>query len=205
MLMSKKIYVGIYAASFGLCSLTLIAPGETFVFGSVQKINTSIDAANAAAARIGFYAVLQFVVVHAVFNFLLLARMWSVIQDGQTSVTVGKAIGFMFIPLFNVYWVFRVWSDFPVEYNNYVDRYALPVPHLSGKVFVAYPILLLAGILSAPLVALPFLFVAVSAKTCAAVDVLNEAVEERKRELMQSPTRNQAVPNRRYEQYAARS
>lgn len=186
-MMSKKKYIGIYAASFGLCSLTIIALGAWFVFGGAREND---GAATAHAARIGIYAVLQFVLIHAIFNFLLLARMWNAIQDGQTSITVGRAIGLTFVPVFNVYWIFRAWGGFPVEYNNYVDRYALPVPHLPNKIFIAYPILLLAGILSVPLVALPFVFVAVSAKTCAAVSALDEAVRERRNQLAANRTRD---------------
>ncbi len=115
MMMSKKTYIGIYAASFGLCLLTIIALSAMFVFGSIQKSNDAVDTAIAYAARIWIYALLQFLIVHAVFNFLLLARMWDAIQDGQTTIAVGKAIGFLFVPLFNIYWFFRVWKSFPTE------------------------------------------------------------------------------------------
>jgi len=200
--MTKKNYIGIYAASFGLCFLAIIVFGATFVFGSIQK---SDDAAILYAGRFGIYALLQFVFVHAVFNFLMLARMWCVIQDGQTTITVGRAIGFLFIPLFNIYWVFRVWRSFPTEYNNYIDRYSLPVPPLSDRVFVVYPILLLlAGILYLPLFALPFVFVAVISKTYDAVNALDGAVQERRNQLMQTPIQNQMPPSRIHEQSTAR-
>jgi hypothetical protein len=204
MLMSKKMYVGIYAASFGLCLLTIIALGAMFVFGSIQKSNYAVDMAIAFAARIGIYALLQFVIAHTVCSFLLLARMWGAIQDGQTTITVGKAVGFLFIPLFNFYWIFRVWRSYPTEYNNYIDRYALPVPHLAGKVFAAYPILLLAGILFVPLLALPFVFIAVISKTYDAVNVLGEAVQERRNQLVQSPIHYQMPPRRIQEQSVVR-
>jgi len=181
MLMPKKMYIGIYAASFGLCLLMIIALGAMFTFGLVQKSNYTVDMAIAYTVRFGIYAYLQFVIVHAVYNFLLLARMWSAIQDGQTAITVGKAIGFHFIPLFNIYWIFRAWGSYPTEYNNYIDRYALPVEPLSDRVFVAYPVLLvLAGILYVPLLALPIVFVAVIANVCDAVNRLCEAVRERR-------------------------
>ncbi len=204
MMMSKKTYIGIYAASFGLFLLTIIALSAMFGFDSIQKSNDAVDTAIAYAARIWIYALLQFLIVHAVFNFLLLAQMWDAIQDGQTTISVGKAIGFLFVPLFNIYWFFRVWKSFPTEYNNYVDRYALPVPHLAGKVFFAYPILLLAGILFVPLLALPPFFVAVISNACNAVNALDEAVRERRNQLMQSPIQNQMPPRRRQEQSMAR-
>ncbi len=186
MLMSKKLYIGIYAASFGFGLLTVIALGAGLIFGAIQK---SDDAAIASVVRIGIYASLQFAVVHAVYNCLLLNRMWRAIQDGQTTITVGKAIGFLFIPLFNVYWIFRAWGSFPTEYNRYVDRYGLPVEPLAGRAFIAYPILiLLAGILYVPLLALPFVFVVVASNACDAVNRLNEAVRERRNQLSANRT-----------------
>jgi hypothetical protein len=181
MLISKKMYIGIYAASFGFVLLTWIVLGAGFVFGSIQ---TSDETAIAFVRRIGIYASLQFAIVHSVYNCLLLHRMWCAIQDGQTSVTARMAIGFLFIPLFNIYWIFRAWASFPTEYNNYIDRYALPVEPLAGKWFVAYPILiLLAAILYVPLLAVPFVFIVVATNACAAVSRLDEAVRTRRGEL----------------------
>ena len=190
--MSKKKYLGIYAASFALCLLTTIALGAGVVFGWIQA---SDEAAIYSAVRIGIYAALQFVIVHAVYNCLLLRRMWCAIQDGQTLVTARQAIGFLFIPIFNIFWIFRAWASFPTEYNNYIDRYALPVEPLAGKWFVAYPVLiLLAAILYVPLFALPFGFVVVASNACDAVSRLDEAVRERRNELSARRTASE-MPN----------
>lgn len=190
--MSKKLYIGVYATSFGLCFLTIIGLGGWLVFGLMLKNDAAINSAIASAAGIGVYAYLQFALVHAVYNFLLLARMWNAIQDGQTTITVRRAIGFLFVPFFNIYWIFRAWGSFPTEYNLYVDRYGLPVPPLAGRVFVAYPVvLLLAGILYVPLLALPFVFIVVISNACCAVNVLDEAVRERRNQLLANQTPNQ--------------
>jgi hypothetical protein len=69
MSMSKKMYVGVYAASFGSCLLTAIALGAGFVYGAIQ---TSDETAIAFVRRIGIYASLQFAIVHSVYNRLLL-------------------------------------------------------------------------------------------------------------------------------------
>lgn len=182
-------YIGIYAASFGLCLLTTIALGASFAFGSIQR---SDEAAIYSAVRIEIYVALQFAVVHAVYNCLLLYRMWRAIQDGQTSVTARRAIGFLFVPLFNVYWIFKAWASFPTEYNNYIDRYALPVEPLAGKWFVWYPVLIiLAAILYVPLLAVPFVFIIVASNACDAVSRLDEAVRTRRDELSANRTPSQ--------------
>lgn len=38
---------------------------------------------------------------------VLLYKAWASIQDGQTPVSPGKAAGFLFIPFYNLCWVFR--------------------------------------------------------------------------------------------------
>src|SRR5215472_4189380 len=41
---------------------------------------------------------------------VLIYQMWQSIQDGHARTTPGKAVGFLFIPFFNLYWMFQaVW------------------------------------------------------------------------------------------------
>jgi hypothetical protein len=44
-----------------------------------------------------------------VFNCLILHRGWKAVQDGKAQTTPGKAVGFLFIPFFNLYWGFVAW------------------------------------------------------------------------------------------------
>lgn len=108
----KKLSVGIYAASLGLFLLVLLIVIGIFVLG-VSSNNSGINMAIGVGLNFGILAYLQFMAVHTIFNFLILSRMWGAIQDGQTQITVGKAIGFLFIPFFNIYWIFRAWGSFP--------------------------------------------------------------------------------------------
>ena len=45
--------------------------------------------------------------------------MWAAIQDGYARTTPGKAIGFMFIPFFNIYWMFQAIWGYSKDYNNF--------------------------------------------------------------------------------------
>jgi hypothetical protein len=54
---------------------------------------------------------------------VLLGRCWSTIQDGMTEISVGKAIGFLFIPFFNFYWVFQAFHGLSREMNRFVDQH----------------------------------------------------------------------------------
>src|SRR5262245_50153350 len=59
-------------------------------------------------------------------------RMWSAIRDGSTTITPGRAVGFLFIPFYNLYWLFRVIPGFAGEYNAYVTRRGLTARPMSA-------------------------------------------------------------------------
>ena len=67
--------------------------------------------------------------------------MWESIQDGHARTSAGKAIGFLFIPFFNLYWIFQVLWGFSKDYNAYVERHALDAKKLSEGLFLACTIL----------------------------------------------------------------
>jgi hypothetical protein len=63
--------------------------------------------------------------------FVLLYRAWAVIQDGRTYPTPGRAVGFLFIPFFNVYWAFVAIWGLSRALNRFVRRYDLEAPSAS--------------------------------------------------------------------------
>jgi hypothetical protein len=79
-----------------------------------------------------------------IISFVLIYRAWTVIQDGNTRTTAGKAAGFLFIPFFNLYWMFIAIWGFAQEYNKYLARHNLTVATLNEKLYLAYPIAILA-------------------------------------------------------------
>lgn len=90
-----------------------------------------------------------------VMEFVLLYKAWKVIQDGSARTAPDKAVGFMFIPFFNLYWIFQAYWGFAKDYNAYVQRHhdvsagGISIPELSVNLFLAYCILsLVAGFLS---------------------------------------------------------
>ncbi|MER3431669.1 MAG: hypothetical protein C4325_13720 [Blastocatellia bacterium] len=170
--MNKKLYLGIYLASFLLAAAALFAAllsGLTFAEKHPVMVPVRI------VTGIG---VVQFLLVAVVYPLVLLAKMWGAIQDGSARTTPGKAVGFLFIPFFNLYWVFNVWAGFPTDYNDYVTRRGLPVEPLSRNLYLAYPILLvlsplpIIGILSA--VASILFLPVLAANVCDTVNRLSE-------------------------------
>jgi len=175
--LSKKLHLGIYLTSlvgcliFGLVA-TLVAGLQNFVWyqdapGLVIEL----------IVLVGILAVVQFFFVNMVYNLLMLWKMWSSIQDGRARTTPGKAIGFLLIPFFNIYWIFQVWGGFPTDYNNFSERQRLSLPRLAGGVYKAYPVLTLLtlipllGILPATINM--FMLIGIIAKTCDAINALS--------------------------------
>jgi hypothetical protein len=89
----------------------------------------------------GFCAVIYSTVIMAV----LVYKMWKAIQDGHARTTPGKAVGFLFIPFFNLYWIFQAFWGFSVDYNAYIERHSIAVNRLPVNLFLTYAILSVAS------------------------------------------------------------
>jgi hypothetical protein len=68
----------------------------------------------------------------------LLHRAWSAIQDGQARTTPGKAVGFLFIPLYSIWWIFQAFHGFAQDFNAFRDRHRLPCEPLNESHFTAF-------------------------------------------------------------------
>jgi len=99
--------------------------------------------------------------------YTMIYKMWAAIQDGYARTTPGKAVGFMFIPLFNLYWFFQVFYGWAKDYNSYVARHSLNAPRVSEGTFLAYVI---SSYFCFP-VSIVMLFIVIS-KVCNAVNAL---------------------------------
>lgn len=73
---------------------------------------------------LGFIGLAWFVafVVMVVFACILLYRYWAVIAQHGARTTPGKAVGFLFIPLFNLYWMFVAYHGLAKDIDAYLDR-----------------------------------------------------------------------------------
>ncbi|MEM7660012.1 MAG: serine/threonine-protein kinase [Bacteroidota bacterium] len=65
----------------------------------------------------------MFLLLAGIHALRLLHKGWQSVQDRGAYTTPGKAIGFLFIPLFNLYWIFVTFRQLAVEMNQYArDR-----------------------------------------------------------------------------------
>jgi len=63
------------------------------------------------------------ITTYSVLQFVLLYRFWQIDQDGFASTTPGKAVGYLFIPIFNIYWLFRAYCGLANDQNRYIARH----------------------------------------------------------------------------------
>ena len=57
----------------------------------------------------------------AIYLLILLHRSWAAIQGPWAKTTPGKAVGFLFIPIFNFYWIFQAVRGLAVGSRAYLE------------------------------------------------------------------------------------
>jgi hypothetical protein len=53
----------------------------------------------------------------------------------------GKAVGFLLVPLLNIYWAVYMFVGFARDYNDYTQRHSIRTERLSESLFLQYAIL----------------------------------------------------------------
>jgi len=76
---------------------------------------------------------------------LFLYKAWDLIQDGNVRTSPGKAVGFMFIPFFNLYWQFVAWMGLCEDLNKYSQERGITAQPTAPGMMMAALILNLVG------------------------------------------------------------
>jgi len=131
---SKGLFLGSIAVGLGI----------SMVLGIIIQV---IRLADGSADTVRALSVLSVVPVlyGAIFMIVLNYKAWAAIQDGHARTTPGKAIGFLFIPFFDFYWVFQAIWGLAKDFNAYLQRNSIPSPRLPEGIFLAYCILCFAA------------------------------------------------------------
>jgi hypothetical protein len=75
--------------------------------------------------------------------YIILYRNWQLIQDGYARTTPGRAVGFQFIPFYNLYWIFEAYPGLIRDTNAYIQRHALPIKLQDAGLATAFCVLTL--------------------------------------------------------------
>jgi len=134
----QRISKGAYLAGI------IISMGLATLLGIIGQLLTMDRDAEAGGVVMGIAVIplIAFIIIWA----FLIYKMWAAIQDGQAHASPGQAVGFIFIPFYNLYWIFVAYWGFAKDYNAYLKRYNLNLPALPEALFLWYAILSVAGV-----------------------------------------------------------
>ncbi len=105
---------------------------------AIQKGAKSTLLATFAAADV-------FLVCSAAIELMLFYKMWAAIKDNQASISPGRAVGFLFIPVFNIYWALLMLTGFTEDYNSFIIRRSIRAEKLPMTLFLIYAGLFMAA------------------------------------------------------------
>jgi divalent metal cation (Fe/Co/Zn/Cd) transporter len=145
--LSKKLYLGLIIGAYsagmvciivGVIMITVVAvvKGEKFTFADVGLLVPGIVFLLLGMA-LAFMA--------AIVGYVILYKAWQAIQDGQPRTTPGKAVGYLFIPFFNLYWMFVAYWGWAKDCNAYISSKGLSLAPIPEKLYLAYPIIILCS------------------------------------------------------------
>lgn len=104
-----------------------------------------------------------FLIVAWILSLIALYRAWACLQPGGARTTPGKAVGFQFIPLFNIYWIFVSFYGWAQDWTRIKNSHSnlAQMPNVSPGLFltaillplgILIPILNIVVLIAAPIV-----------------------------------------------------
>jgi hypothetical protein len=109
-------------ARFGVLFAAIALGGATLFFELLLIGDTGEELSS--GMLIETCVALGSLITWAVFHY----GLWQLVPDQYRETTPGKAVGFLFIPLFNCYWVFRSYLGVNRGLNRMADDHSLPPP-----------------------------------------------------------------------------
>lgn len=105
----RKCYIGgIVASLIGIILLIIGAASEEGFFSFLGVM--------------GMFVACGFSIPSVIYSCRLLYRMWCQIPERTAQTTPGKAVGFLFIPFFSLYWIFVAYKGLALSLNENLDK-----------------------------------------------------------------------------------
>lgn len=104
------------------------------IFASLGASISMVSAVIPLGPLLKFQALLF--VTGAVFGLVLLYRWWATLPPGWRRTTPARAVGFLFIPLFNLYWFFVAFHGLVTDLNRYRQVVAPRARRISHRLLV---------------------------------------------------------------------
>lgn len=129
-----------------------IIAGALGMLGVVLALRKAPDKALLAAFAAGDFFLLSSLTI----ELALFYKMWTAIQDNDASITPAEAVGFLFIPVFNIYWALSMITAFTEDYNAFIRRHSIKTKEFSLVLALVFAAMF---ILSTTVVTTPFVCV----------------------------------------------
>ena len=117
--------------------------GGGMLIASIAMMNQREEEMGIFLLFVGLALMLYALVLYLV----LIYKMWKSIQGGSARTTPGKAVGFLFIPLFNFYWIFQALWGWTKDFNQHTAERNLTAPRMPEGLALTICILALVGII----------------------------------------------------------
>lgn len=158
---------------FVMCWVSLAADALLFLISFMMMLIGTADESTGVFVLGGIF--FQFLCVASVVTFyifflMLLSGMWQTVDPHLAQTTPGKAIGFLFIPFFNCYWIFVAIYGLAVDLNKTL-RARGAAPAVSEGMALTTCILALVPCLN--LVSIIILFISLNQMKKAACQILD--------------------------------
>ncbi|MBN1376613.1 MAG: hypothetical protein JXA01_10725 [Dehalococcoidia bacterium] len=140
--LSKSFYLGSIIGGFIGGMILLCAAAIGFIFAGVdawqtKHINAALFIVLVLLILLGYAALIYGIFIIC----LLLYRAWQQIQGQDARTTPARAVGFMFIPFYSLYWLFMAYWGYAQDYNSFIQRMKIDVMPLTENLFLACCIL----------------------------------------------------------------
>lgn len=90
------------------------------------------------------------IIASGIIFLILIYQMYAAIQSPDIdTVSPGKAVGFLFIPIFDIYWICKIFGGYPQTFNTFLSRRQINVRQLSTALFVTYLVSAVVGNIAA--------------------------------------------------------
>jgi hypothetical protein len=148
-------HIPVKPASFGLWAGTFVGGFVLIIVALVAGIASAQQNPENPAAGFGLAGimlVLGFIslFVSTICYYIVLYRAWLCLRAGAPRTTPGSAVGLLFVPFFNLYWMFIAIHGLPKDWNRICDTYEdlRTAPRLNETTFLLFCI---SSIVFAPL------------------------------------------------------
>jgi hypothetical protein len=148
-------FLSIKPAGFGLWMWTFLGGVLCFILMIVFFISGGVASANASSSGdlestagatqmmlgMSMYGLsILLMIVSMIFFYINIYRAWNCLRAGAPRTTPGAAVGMLFIPFYNLYWLFVGIGGLPKDWNRIMDSYEdlHTAPRLSESVFLMF-------------------------------------------------------------------